>query len=618
MRCLERDPANRYQRAHDIAADLDSGHAPAKLKSHPTVSINLPLPTPRGWVYAGIAAAAIVGLLAVPPVRHFVFRSGTTTAGIPSAAEKKLIAVLPFRTIGQAEGLEHIGSGVAEALSARLFGLGTVTVAPTSATERVDLKHPSARIARELGSNLLVTGTVQGSAERISIVINVEEPLAKRRVWTHEFAGVPKDLLTLQDQIFGGLVEALEVTPSTEAQARGVSRPTNNIEAYDLYLKGRNAMRGQQDKRNVEAAVKLYEDALRVDPRFALAFAGLTDASLQMYRETKERIWADKAVAASQQGKRLDENLVEVRIAAASAYLATGKFNEAIVELEQALKLAPNSDDAYRRLAVAFRRAGRVDEARRMNEEAIRVNPYYWLNHNAMGDAALRMGDNVRAEQAFSKVIELEPDNVNGFNNLGAIYLVTSRYAQAAAAFQRATELVPTADAYSNLGIAYAWQGRFQEALPPYAKAVETSPNVDGWLSNLGDGYRWLGQSQKATETYDRAIALAYAALQVNSSDARTRSYLGTYYGKKGDTAQGIKLVNEAASADPNEVSILYNVAVVHALAGQPGPALDALGKALKAGYPPRFAQDDPDLKALSKDRRFEALMREFRPAPSQ
>ena len=459
---------------------------------------------------------------------------------------------------------------------------------------------------------------MQGGAERISIVINVEEPLEERRVWTHQFAGVPKDLLTLQDQIFNGLVEALEVTPSAEAQARGVSRPTNNIEAYDLYLKGRNAMRGQQDKRNVEAAVKLYEDALRIDPRFALAFAGLADASVQMYGETKERIWADKAIAASQQGMRLDENLIEVRIAAASAVLATGKFNEAIVQLQQALRLAPNSDDAYRRLAVAFRRAGRVDDARRMNEEAIRVNPYHWLNHNAMGETALRVGDNARAEQAFSNVIELEPDNVNGLNNLGAIYLMTGRYAQAAGAFQRATELVPTAEAYSNLGIAYAWQGRFQEALPAYSKAVETSPNVDGWLSNLGDGYRWLGQSQKATETYDRAIALAYNALQVNPSDARTRSYLGTYYAKKGDTAQGIKLVREAATADPNEVSILYNVAVVHALAAHPGPALEALGKALKTGYPCRFAQDDPDLKVLSKDRHFETLMKEFQPARSQ
>ena len=125
MRCLERNPASRYQRAHDIVADLDAGRAPSKGQSHSWVPINLPLLTPRGWVFAGIMVSAIVGLLAVPPVRHFVFRSETTPAGIPSAAEKKLIAVLPFRTIGQLEGLGHIGSGVAEALSARLFALGT-------------------------------------------------------------------------------------------------------------------------------------------------------------------------------------------------------------------------------------------------------------------------------------------------------------------------------------------------------------------------------------------------------------------------------------------------------------------------------------------------------------
>ena len=343
-------------------------------------------------------------------------------------------------------------------------------------------------------------------------------------------------------------------------------------------------MRRQQDPRNVEAAVRLYEDALQVDPRFALAFAGLADASLQMYQETRERLWADRALAASQQGKRLDESLVEVRIAAANTNLATGNLNEAIAELQYALKLAPNSDDAYRRLATAYRQAGRLEDALHMQEEAIRVNPYYWLNHNAMGAAAFRIGDTVRAEEAFNKVIELEPDNVNGFNNLGAIYLTTGRYAQAATAFLRATKLVPTADAYSNLGIAYAWQGRFEEALVPYLKAVETSPNVDGWLSNLGDGYRWVGQSQKAIETYDRAVALAYKALQVNPSNASARSYLGTYYAKKGDTAQGIRLVREAATADPNDVSILYNVAVVHALAGQPGPALEALERSLKAG----------------------------------
>ncbi len=443
----------------------------------------------------------------------------------------------------------------------------------------------------------------------------MEEPLAARRVWTHEFPGHPKDLLTLQDQIFNGLVEALEVTPSSAANANSLARPTNNLAAYDLYLKGRNAMRGQQDPRNVEAAIKFFEEALQADSRFALAYAGLADAQLLMYRETKDRLWADKAVAATQQGKRLDENLLEVRLAAARAYVATGKTNEAIAELLQTLKVAPNSDEVRRGLAAAYRRAGRRDEGIRMLEQAIAINPYYWLNHNLLGTNYIELGDYEKAAQAFRKVIELEPENVNGFNNLGAAYLQTGRYPEAADAFQRALKLVPTSDTYSNLGIAYAWQGRFQEALPAYAKAVELNPNVDGWLSNLADGYRWVGQSDQATATYDKAIALAYKALQLNPTDAVTRSFLGTYYAKKGDTAQGLKLVREAEVADAANVNVLYNVATVHALAGQDDQAIAALRKAAKGGSSMRFAKDDPDFKRLTKDPKFQALLQDSRPA---
>jgi serine/threonine-protein kinase len=612
MRCLSRDPAARYHHAREIVADLEAARPPKGASLH-SVSITLPLPSRRGWILAAAVLVCLAVAAALPSVRNFVLRRPTTSEGIPSASEQKLIAVLPFRTIGAGTALEHLGIGVAEGLTAKLFGMSGVRVAPASAIDRVDLTQSLPRIARELGSNLIVSGTVQEGGGRLAITVNLEEPLAGRRVWTEQFPGDPKDLLTLQDQIFSKLVDALELTPSSAEHARSIARPTNNLAAYDQYLKGRNAMRGQQDRRNVEAALKFFEQALETDPRFALAYAGVADASLQMYRETRDRLWADKAVFAADQGKRLDPNLVEVRIASGNAYLATGKTNEAIVELTKALELAPNSDDAYRRLAGAHMRAGRSEEAIAMHLKAIEVNPYYWLNHNALGGAYWQLGDYEKAAQAFQKVIQLEPDNVNGVNDLGAAYLQTGRYAEAAEAFQKALTLVPTAETYTNLGIAYAWQGRFSEALPAYQKAVELSPNVDGWLSNLADGYRWLGQMDKARETYDNAIARAFKALQVNPNDAATRSQLGTYYAKKGETEQGLKLVREAEAAAPDNVTILYNVAVVLALAQQDDQAVEALRRAFKAGYPALFAEHDPDLKRLAANPRFRALVQEYR-----
>jgi tetratricopeptide (TPR) repeat protein len=557
-----------------------------------------------------VAAVLAVGA-AIPAVRSFVLGGRGAVEGIPSASEKQLIAVIPFRIIGSSEQLDYIGTGVAEGLTAKLFGLSGVTVAPTSAVVGLDLKQPLARLSRALGSNLIVSGTVQGGGGRIAINVSLDEPLASRHVWTQQFSGDPKDILTLQDQIFAQLVGALAITPTNAERARSVSRPTNNVAAYDLYLKGRNAMRGQQDRRNVEAAIRLYEEALEADPRFAIAFAGLADAAVQMYRETKERIWAAKAVYAAQQGKALDPSLVEVQLAAGNAYLSTGRTHEAIAELQRALELAPNSDEAHRRLAAAYRTLGRIEDAVASHQKAIEVNPYYWLNHNALGAMYFQVGEYEKAAAAFQRVIELEPGNVNGFNDLGAAYLQTGRYAEAASAFEKALALLPTADTYSNLGIAYAWQGRFQDALGPYAKAVELNPNYYGWTGNLADGYRWVGQQDKATEAYDKAIALAYKDLQVNPADAFTRSFLGTFYAKKGDTAQGLKFAQEAEAADQTQVTILYNVAVVRALAGQDDRAIEDLRKVFKAGYPARFAQDDPDLKRLASNPRFQSLVEE-------
>lgn len=615
MRCLERDPAARYQTARAILADLEAARTPAPARRPTSLSISVSLPASRrGRVLAVVVAAALAApLLLAPPVRRLVFGGSSDAQALPSPATKKLVAVLPFRFSGSAD-LEHVATGVAEALSAKLFGLDQVTVAPTSAIEGADLKLPLNKLARELGSNLLVTGSVQGGASRISITVKLEDPVTPRLVWTREFSGNPADLLTLQDQIFSGLVEALDITPSNAQRAKSIARPTDNLAAYDLYLKGRNAMRGQQDRRNVEAAIGFYNDALKIDPKFALAFAGLADASLQMYRETKDRLWADKAVFAAQQGQRLDGSLLEVRVASGAAYLATGRTQEAIAELQRALELAPNSDEVYRRLAAAYGRLGQTEQSVRMHQKAIEKNPYYWLNHNALGATYFRIGDYEKAVDEFRKVIAIEPDNVNGYNDLGAAYLQTASYAEAADAFKKALALLPTADTWSNLGIAYAWQGNFKDALPAYQKAVELSPASDAWLSNLADGYRWVGERQKAVETYDKAISLAYQALTVDPNDATTRCNLGTYYAKKGDTVQGLKFIEEALSADRTNPGFTYNAAVAHALAGHTDEALQALRAAFKAGYPAAFSRNDPDLKSLSGDQRFRAMI-ESRPA---
>ena len=295
-----------------------------------------------------------------------------------------------------------------------------------------------------------------------------------------------------------------------------------------------------------------------------------------------------------------------------SVYQATGRVAESIAELRVATQLAPNSDDAHRRLGRAYLRGNRATEAIEAYQKAVEINPYFWLNHNSLAAAYLQLGEYEKAIQANLKVIELEPDNVNGYNDLGATYLQTGQFKQAAGAFEQALKRLENPETYTNLGIAYYYEGKFADAVPMYEKAVELSPNAEMFVGNLADGYRWAGLTDKGAATYDRAIALALQQLRVNPRDAIVRGNLGLYYAKKGDVARGVRFMTDARAIDRTNVNLIYNEALAYALAKRPSEAITALRAAFEAGYPVSMASSDPDLKALQSDPRFAELVAEF------
>ena len=618
LRCLEKDPARRYQHAREIAADLETAQATTGSRK---LQITLPMGDYSGKLYiAGAVAAVLALLLAIPPVRHLIFRtSGGNSAaisGIPPLSQGKYLAVLPFRVLGDATAFGYVAEGLSDALSSKLFQLKDVRTAASSAVEKVGEKDSLEKAARMLGVNLIVQGKVQGAGDRIRITVNLEDVAGGRRLWSQEFSGVSKDLLTLEDQIYNQLVTALAVNPSSDELARGTARPTENIEAYDLYLKGRNAMRGQHTVKNIETAIGQYQAALQKDPSFALAYAGVADSSLVMYREKKEQLWVERALGAAQQAARLNDNLAEVHFSLGSVYNATGKSAEAIAELKRALVLAPNSDEGYRRLGAAHLTAGRREDAIRAYEKAIEVNPYYWLNQNALGAALFSLGDYEKAKAAFQRVTELEPDNPNGYLNVGATYYSQGRYTEAIPLFEKALQLRPDAKTYSNLGTIYFYLKRYGDSVKMFEKAVELNPNEQVVAGNLADAYRWSGQGEKARATYQQAISLAFKELQVNPRNAATMGYLAVYYAKLGDAQKALEFIRRGRGLNRGEVYLIYQEAVVNALANRPADAMKALREALAKGYSLEEVKNDPELDTLRKLPQFQELIKEFPAKP--
>jgi serine/threonine-protein kinase len=385
-----------------------------------------------------------------------------------------------------------------------------------------------------------------------------------------------------------------------------MSRPTSSIS------RAVTPWRSKENVNSTQAAVDFFQAALNKDGNFALAYAGLADASLAMYHSTKESLWEQKALNAAQQAQQLNDELADVHFSLGGVYSATGRVAESILELDRALQLSPNSDDGYRRLGSVYLASGRKDEAFKAYQKAIEINPYYWQNYNALGTACFQVGDYEKALSAWRRVTELEPDNSTGYENVGVVYFRQGKYNDCVQVFKKALELSPRYDNYSNLGTTYFYLKRYDEAVTMFEKAVQLNPNEQEYIGDLADAYRWSGHPEKAQSTYDKAIALGYKELQINPRKADVMADMALYYAKNGNTTEALALIRRARSIDGNNVYFIHNQGVIEAIAGHPQEALKTLREAFEKGYLPNDAENDPELKDLRTRPEFRDLVKEF------
>jgi eukaryotic-like serine/threonine-protein kinase len=622
MRCLERDPAARYQNAYEILADLKASDAPGTTsrvfsRSGNSIQIAIPQMSNRRWIWA---VCSVVGVIVISAAALLVRRSlsghrgssaRSALSGIPPLASGRFIAVLPLQVLGDASQWGYVAKGIEEALSAKLFQLKDVRVAPVDAADEADQRQPLPKIARALGANLLVQGVLQGAGGKIRVVVNLEDIADGKRLWSREFDGVVGDLFTIEDQIYTQLVSGLDINPTSDEMASAEARPTDNINAYDLYLRGRNSLRGH-DAKSIQSALDYFDQAVKADPRFALAYTGVADASLRMYKIKKDPFWTEKALAAAQQAQQLNDKLPEVHATLGSVYRATGKYSESIAELKRALALAPNSDEFYRRLGDVYLDNGNAAQAFGAYQKAVKLNPYYWADENAVGSAYAQMADYPKALAAFQQVSILEPDINVGFENVGNMYLQEGKYQESIPYLQKALQIEPDFTTYTNLGTSYFMLKQYTQSVEMFEKSVALSPNDADIILNLADAYRGLGQGAKARDTYQQTITTGFKELETNPQDANVMTDVALAYANTGNANQALTFIRRARAIDGTNVNYLYAQAEVDAMLGHTNDALDSLRQALEKHYPAQFAEGDEDLKSLKASPQFAAMIKEY------
>jgi eukaryotic-like serine/threonine-protein kinase len=630
MRCLEKDPEDRYQSAYEILADLEASQASKGAsrsfsrtasrsfsRGAPSIQIQLPEFTSRRWVWVVAGVVVALGVAsALPPVRHMIFRGRerpaiSTVSGVAPISRGRFVAVLPLQVLGDSSQLGYVAKGIEEAVSAKLSELKDVRVTSNDAVDQADQKQPLPKIARALGANFLVQGELQSSGDKIRIIMNLENVADNKRIWMREFDGVVGDLFTLEDQIYDQLVWGLNVNPTSDERAIAEARPTDNPAAYDLYLRGRNSLRGH-DKKSIQSALDYFGQAVKTDPSFALAYAGVADASLQMYKMTNESNWTQKALAAAQQAQQLNDKLPEVHATLGSVYRAEGKYPEAIAELTRALSLAPNSAEFYRRLGDVYIDSGNDTQALDALRKAVQLNPYFWVNYNALGKAYYHQADYPKALQAYQQVAVLDPDVEAGYENIGNMYLQQGKYQESIPYFQKALQVEPYFTTYSNLGTSYFFLKQYSKAVEMFERAVALNPNDADMLENLADAYRGAGQQDKARATYQQSIAVGFKELQTNPKDADVMTEMALSYAKIGNAPEAENFIRQAREIDKGNVSYIYYEAETDALLGRSAEALELLREAFEKHYPAEYAAGDEDLRNLSGNQEFTSLIRQY------
>jgi tetratricopeptide (TPR) repeat protein/TolB-like protein len=629
MRCLERDPNERYQNAYEILADLQggaSGSGSSRIgmsrigSGSQSVIIQIPEFANHRWVWivAGVVALLLLAL-AIAPVRHLIpgFRveqtgpGGAAASGIPPLSSGRYVAILPLQVLGDQSQLGYLAQGIQEALAAKLFQLKGVHVTSSDEAAKADPKQPLQKIARSLGANTLVQGMVQGNGDKIRIILNMEDVVNGKRIWSQQFDGVPADLFTLEDHIYAQVVSAMDVNPTNEENANAEARPTDNVASYDFYLRGRNALR-VNDAKSIQTALDYFNQAVKQDPKFALAYTGVAQASLRMFGLTNDGFWTQKALAAAQQALQLNDKLPEVHSTLGSVYRATGKYSEAIAELNRAQALAPNSDEVYYRLGNVYMSKGDMPHAIEAFQKAVQLNPYYWINENSLGVAYFQVGEYDKALDAFKQVSTLEPDVNAGYENAGNVLVQQGKYSEAVPHLQRALQIEPNSGAYSNLGTAYFYLKQYAESAQAFEKAVALNANDTQLAVNLGDAYRALGQTDKAHAAYQQAISAGYKELQTNPQDTTVLTEVALSYANLGKPQDADTFIARARAQDKKDVNLAYAEVQINALNGKSNQALVLLAGVLENHFPAEFAAVDPDLESLHSNPEFEKLIKKY------
>src|SRR6266481_1502565 len=435
-----------------------------------------------------------------------------SSTAVPEIPEKS-IAVLAFVNMSNDPENEFFSDGIAEEIINALTQVKALRVASRTSSFAFKGKNEDiGEVGRKLKVHTVLEGSVRKAGNRLRVTAQLINVADGYHLWSERYDRQLEDVFEIQDQISENIVRALRVVLGEDEKRAIEKAPTENVQAYEYYLRGRQAFH-QFRRSGMQYARRMLDRAIEIDPNFARAHAGIADCCSFLY------MYWDASNA---------------------------NLEEAGASSRRALELDSESAEAHTSRALALTLRRQYDDARREFESALRLNPILYEAHYFYGRACFTEGKVEEAVSHYRDAWRVRPEDYQ------AIYL--------------------TAEALAKL--------------------------------------EWEDEARKAAR---QGIQVADAHLELNPNDARAWLLSGAALMRLGQREQALERARRALAIDPEDSSVLYNLACIYALAGSSNEAIDHLDKAIQNGFGQReWLEYDSALDSIREEPRFQALLRKL------
>jgi serine/threonine protein kinase/tetratricopeptide (TPR) repeat protein len=614
---------------HDLAARLRHCAAHASGAQHTRI------------VFAAAALTLVLGVSAFFVLRSLRTHPATAGSASSPAPPEKSIAVLPFENRSEEKENAYFADGVQDEILTRLSKIADLKVISRTSTQHYKSAPGNLReVARQLGVAHILEGTVQKRGDTVRVNVQLIKAANDSHLWAETFDRKLTDILSVESEVAKAIAEQLRAHLTGQEEQVITAKPTDNTEAYDAYLRGlAYTLRGAITPANALEAQKYLREAVRLDPKFALAWALLSNVEARGYVAQA----LQPTVALREEARQAVETALTLQPNLGEAVLAKGyyhygclkDYDTAVRYFEQARQFLPNSSRIAESLAYVTRRRGQWDQSEAYFNEAERLDP---RNVNLFAQHALSYAMLRRFPEAlrkFDQVLNITPDDVDTLAEKAAI-------AQAEGDLSRASALLaplhPAADLNQALEtqVYQAILERRAASVIPRLKEILAKPDPAlGYIN--GELRFWLAWAQEvggdhaaARESWQEARSELEPLLKKQPENDRLIADLALTNMGLGDKAAALALVERAMAVNPIEKDAMTGPIPIEILArvaaqmGEPDRAVVALQKLLSIPYggpltanvplTPALLRLDPTFDPLRSDPRFQELCNDKQP----